>query len=196
VIVFAREVFLCKCSTEVPPSEPDDAIARELRFVRGGEEHLPLLDPAHHNAEHVADFRARLARGEHWLLGLMGGRLATYTWLHTRRRCEYPYLPGCAFELPDDYGYGYDAWTPPELRGAGLRRRAFAEELRTLQATGRAWEASYFVAHQIEGAHRSLALAGIAVVPLWRITLAPGRRLRADALMPHPGPAPAFRPPS
>src|SRR5579875_1361308 len=104
MIVFAREVFLCKCSTDVPATDAGDGLTRELRFLRGGTEHLRLLDPAHHNAEHVADFRARLARGEHWLLGLLGDRVATYTWLHTRARCEYPYLPGCAFDLPDDFG--------------------------------------------------------------------------------------------
>jgi hypothetical protein len=109
-----------------------------------------------------------------------------------RDRCEYPYLPGCAFALPPSFGYGYDAWTPPELRGAGLRRLAFAEELRVLSAAGRAWEASYFVAHQLDGARRSLAQAGIAVVPLWRITLAADRRLRAERLLDEPGVHPLF----
>jgi hypothetical protein len=194
MIVLSREVFLCKCSTDVPATDAGGGPARDLRFVRGGAEHLDMLDPAHHNAEHVADFRARLARGEHWVLGLLGDRVATYTWLHTRRRCEYPYLPGCAFDLPDDFGYGYDAWTPPDLRGCGLRRRAFAEELRVLRDAGRAWEASYFVAHQLEGARRSLALAGIVIEALWRVALAPDRRLDAEPLVPAPRARPAFTP--
>ncbi len=168
MIVLAREVFLCKCSTDV-----DDDLdgVDSLRFVDGAEHHLRLLDPVHHGDDHLADFRSRLARGERWLLGLLGDRLATYTWMHTRSRCEYPYLPGCAFLLPEDFGYGYDAWTPPDLRGLGLRRRAFAEELRRLRALGKSSEASFFVAHQLEGARRSLAVAGIGIVPLWRVAL-------------------------
>src|SRR5579883_3287946 len=117
MIVLAREVFLCKCSTAVepPPRSGDrDGGTSDLRFVCGDLTHLGLLDPVHHGDEHVRDFRARLARGETWLLGLRGGRVATYTWLHERRTCEYPYLPGCVFDLPPDTAYGYDAWTPPE----------------------------------------------------------------------------------
>ena len=116
------------------------------------------------------------------MLGFVGDRIATYTWLHTRSSCEYPYLPGCAFRLGRGYGYGYDAWTPPELRGAGLRRRAFVEELRWLHATGALWEASFFVAHQLDGARRSLARVGVEVVPLWRAALGPGRRLTFERL--------------
>jgi hypothetical protein len=177
MIVLAREVFFCKCSTDVPSSPDDDALDREVRFVHGSEEHLRLLDPAHHGDDHARDFRARLERGETWLLGLAGERVMTYTWLHTRSSCEYPYLPGCVFRQGPAFGFGYDAWTPPELRGAGLRRRAFVRELRWLREMGRLWETSFFVAHQLEGARRSLALACIDVVPLWRVALGPGRRL-------------------
>jgi hypothetical protein len=182
MIVLAREVFLCKCSTEVGAPSADGDLERNVRFVRGSEDHLGLLDPVHHDAEHACDFRARLARGETWLLGVAGGQVATYTWLHTRSSCEYPYLPGCAFRLGPAYGYGYDAWTPPERRGAGLRRQAFVEELRWLGAMGKRWEASFFVAHQLEGAKQSLVRAGIAVVPVWRIALGPGRRATFERL--------------
>jgi hypothetical protein len=185
MIVLAREVFLCKCSTDVP-SEPDGGEDTEnLRFVTGSEAHIELLDREHHGGDHIADFRARLARGEYWLIGLLGDRIATYTWLHTRPRCEYPYLAGCAFSLPDTFGYGYDAWTPPTLRGSGLRRAAFVEELRVLSSRGKAWEASFFVAYQLEGARRSLARARVKIVPLWRVALdrgARGRRLTAERL--------------
>ena len=193
MIVLAREVFLCTCSTDVPDvhDEPADASpARELRFVRGAEAHLGLLDTAHHGPDHLRELRGRLARGEAWLLGLLGTRVATYTWLHARAACEYPYLPGCAFDLPADHGYGYDAWTDPSLRGGGLRRRAFVEELRWLRAMGKRREASFFVAHQLEGARRSLGLAGIAIDPLWRVSLAADRRVVFEQLGDEPGIAP------
>jgi hypothetical protein len=181
MIVLAREVCLCKCSTAVP-SNPG-AETDGLRFVAGSERHLGLLDPSHHDDARRAEFQARLERSEHWLLGLVGDRVATYTWLHTRARCEYPYLPGCTFSLPADFGYGYDAWTTPALRGAGLRRAAFVQELRVLATLGKAWEASFFVHYQLEGARRSLARACIDIVPLWRVTLdrddGNGRRLQA-----------------
>jgi hypothetical protein len=179
MIVLAREVFVCKCSTETHGAA---AGSDGVHFVRGETPHLSLLDPAHHSSEHVADFRARLARREHWLLGLQGERVVTYTWLHARRRCDYPYLPGCGFDLAPDVGYGYDAWTPPELRGSGLRRRAFVEELGVLRTWGKAWEASFFVAHQLDGARRSLGHAGIAVLPLWRVALRRDRSLAVERL--------------
>jgi hypothetical protein len=185
MIVLAREVFLCKCPTAVdaPPHDgsPDRATS-DLRFVRGGLSHLGRLDPAHHADEHVRDFRDRLTRGETWLLGLRAGRIATYTWLHDRDTCAYPYLPGCVFDLPADTAFGYDAWTPPELRGSGLRRRAFVEELRLLADRGKEWEASFFVAHQLEGARRSLGLVGITIVPVWRAVLGRDRRLSLTSL--------------
>jgi hypothetical protein len=185
MIVLAREVFLCKCPTAadaLPRDGSPDGDARDLRFVRGDVSHLGLLDPAHHGDEHVRDFRDRLALGETWLLGLRAGRVATYTWLHDRDTCAYPYLPGCVFGLPPDTAYGYDAWTPPELRGGGLRRHAFVEELRLLADRGKKWEASFFVAHQLEGARRSLGLVGITIVPVWRAALGRDRRLSLTPL--------------
>src|SRR5581483_3427199 len=126
--------------------------------------------------------RARLARGEHWMVGLVDDRIVTYTWLHGRPTCEYPYLPGCTFNLSADTGYGYDAWTPPDLRGGGLRRRAFLEELHILRALGKNWEASYFVKHQLDGATRSLGKVGIVIEPLWRVTLQRDKRLAVENL--------------
>jgi hypothetical protein len=115
-------------------------------------------------------------------VGDADGKIVTYTWLHTRSQVSYPSLPGCVFEVAADVGYGYDAWTPPELRGAGLRRRAFLEELHVLARLGRRWEASFFVKHQLEGATRSLALVGIEVVPLWRVTVNRDKTLNAEQL--------------
>jgi hypothetical protein len=195
MIVLAREVFLCKCSTaaDAPPHDGSrDRAARHLRFLRGDLSHLGLLDAAHHGDEHVRDFRDRLARGETWLLGLHAERVATYTWLHDRDTCAYPYLPGCVFDLPADTAFGYDAWTPPELRGSGLRRSAFVEELRLLAGRGKAWEASFFVAHQLEGARRSLGLAGITIVPVWRAALGRDRRLSLTSLADPCGIMPRF----
>jgi hypothetical protein len=177
MIVLSREVFLCKCATDVAPVRSEDA-AEGLRFESGSDRCFSMLDRAYHDADRVAEFRARLDCGEYWLVGYVGERIATYTWLHTRDRCEYPYLPGCAFSLPHDFAYGYDAWTAPALRGSGLRRAAFVEELRVLSSLGRTWEASFFVAYQLEGARRSLSRARVSVVPLWRVALDPGSRGR------------------
>jgi hypothetical protein len=185
VIVLAREVFVCKCSTDVRADDPDASEeVRKVRWVSGTEEHLPLLDPAHHDAAHVEDLRARLARGEKWVLGLAGERVVSYTWLHTRRTIEYPYLPGCAFNVAPDAGYGYDAWTPPELRGGGLRRTGFLQELNVLRALGIAWETSFFVKHQIEGATRSLGKVGIAIIPIWRAHLVKRDEVAFELLVP------------
>jgi hypothetical protein len=188
VIVLAREVFVCKCATDVgrddPEASPD---VRRVEWVRGTEAHLALLQPQHHSPEHVEELRQRLGRGEHWVLGLLDGRVVSYTWLHTRRRIEYPYLPGCVFETAEDVGYGYDAWTPPELRGGGLRRRGFLEELNVLKEGGIKWEASFFVKHQLEGATRSLGKVGIHIVPLWRVRLERDRKLSFEDLAPGDG---------
>jgi hypothetical protein len=185
VIVLAREVFVCKCSTRVQKGDPDASPeVKEVRWLKGTEEHLALVDPEFHAREHVEELRARLRRGEHWVLGLAGDRIVSYTWLHTRSTIEYPYIKGCAFRVAPDVGYGYDAWTPPDLRGGGLRRTGFLEELHILEAMGIAWEASFFVKHQIEGATRSLAKVGIAIVPLWRVRLAKRDSLEFERLVP------------
>ncbi len=185
VIVLAREVYVCKCSTDVPLDDPNASPeAKRVRWVQGTEADLARLPVEHHNAEHVEDLRTRLARGEYWVLGLDGERVVSYTWLHSRRTIDYPYLPGCTFETAPDVGYGYDAWTPPELRGGGLRRVGFLVELHALKAMGMKWEASFFVKHQLEGATRSLGKAGIQIVPLWRVRLESGRTLSFENLAP------------
>jgi hypothetical protein len=197
MIVLAREVFLCKCATDVVDvndAPAMDGASRDLRFVRGDVDQLALLDPSHHTPEHVCELRARLERGEIWLVGALGSRVATYTWLHTRASCEYPYLPGCAFDLPVEHAFGYDAWTAPDLRGVGLRRRAFVEELRWLRSLGKRWESSFFVAHQLDGARRSLGLAGVQIAPVWRVALGHDRRLVFERLRDEPGITPRQQP--
>jgi hypothetical protein len=106
----------------------------------------------------------------------------TYTWLHQRPRIEYRYLPGCTFSVGPGVAYGYDAWTAPPFRGAGLRRRAFVEELRVLRSLGALWETSFFVKHQLEGAQRSLGQVGIVIEPLWHVRLRPDRTLATERL--------------
>jgi hypothetical protein len=194
MIVFAREVFACVCSTDVQEdlgASPDVQPSR-IRFRLGIETDLRGLDGEHHEASHVGELRERLLRGERWLIGVDEDRVVTYTWLHTRRRVSYPYLPGCDFEVADGVGYGYDAWTLPDLRGGGLRRTAFVEELRILKSLGMGWEASFFVKHQLEGATRSLATVGIAVEPLWRVWLQRGRELGVERLADHDILRPSF----
>jgi hypothetical protein len=183
VFLISREVFVCKCSTDVRLDDPDasEEVAN-VKWLRGGEEHLSLLSESDHKPAQIDELRARLARGEYWVLGLAGTRVVSYTWLHTRDVIDFPYLPGCTFRVAAGVGYGYDAYTPPDLRGGGLRRRGFLDELRVLKEMGMAWEASFFVQHQIEGARRSLGKVGIEIVPLWRVHLEHGNKLSFDRI--------------
>jgi hypothetical protein len=183
MLLVSRTLFACKCSTNARRDDPDASDeARKVRWVRGGEEHLGLLSSDDHRPDQIDELRARLQRGEYWVLGLLGDRVASYTWLHTRDVIDFPYLPGCTFRVAVDVGYGYDAWTPPDLRGAGIRRRGFLEELHVLEQMGMGWEASFFVDSQIEGAQRSLGKVGIEVVPLWRVHLEHDRSLTIEQL--------------
>ncbi len=183
MIVLARDVYLCKCATLVRPAESGDELP-QVDWVKGGEAELALLDANHHSLDHAAELRQRLEGGEHWMVGVRGGRIVTYTWLRVARRIAYPYLPDCVFDVGPNLGYGYDAWTPPDLRGSGLRRAGFLEELRILRTQlGCAWELSFFVKHQLEGATRSLGGVGIDVLPLWRIQLGRDRALRFTCLV-------------
>ena len=184
VLVFAREVFVCKCSTEVPRQDPNaTGPAKEVAWHGGSEKDFAKLDREHHHAEHLDDFRVRLERGEYWMIGTIGGEIATYTWLTNPDKAIYPSLPGCEIALSPETGYGYDAWTPPELRGKGLRRVGFLEELNILREHfGHNWEASFFVRYQLEGATRSLAKVGIVIEPLWRVSLNRDRSLAAECL--------------
>lgn len=184
MLVFAREVFVCKCSTDVPTRDPSaTGMAAEVQFVQGSLADLNRVDMEHHGEEDLAQMRQRLDRGHYWMIGQIGERIVTYTWLHQGGVATYPSLPGCEVRLRDDTGYGYDAWTPPDLRGQGLRRVGFLEELGILRRHwGLRWEASFFVKHQLEGATASLAKVGIHVVPLWRVWLKRDRSLDAEKL--------------
>jgi hypothetical protein len=197
MLVPAREVYVCKCSTEVsPPVEPP---AVPVRFREGTEADIERVDRRHHGPEHHADFRARLAGGDAWLLVESdagrphGSDIVAYTWLHGGSRARYPTLPGCEIILSAATGYGYDAWTMPELRGRGLRRHGFVAELELLRRRwDKRWEASFFVSYQLEGARRSLAEVGIDIIPLWRVYLRRDRSLGAECLVDDGAVRPAF----
>lgn len=194
MIVFSREVYACQCGTNVPADDPQAGdVARRVVLSAGTEADLPDLDLEHHDADHVAELRSRLRAGEHWTVGRLDGQIIHYHWISTQRRCTYPSLPGCVFELDPRAAYGYDAWTHPSLRGHGVRRRAFVHELNRVRALGREQEAGFFAAYHLEGAIRSLARAGITLEPQWRISLQRDRTLlfeqvteRAPACWPAP----------
>jgi hypothetical protein len=177
---FSREVFICKCSTEVDLTR---ANVPGLRFRSGARSDLSRLDPAYHDTRIIEDMQQRLERGEYWMLGEQGDDIVTYTWLFARGTFRYTYLPGCEFTLGDDTAYGYGAWTPNHLRGHGLRQRAFLEELDILRGWGKKWEASVFIKQQLEGAKRSLGKVGIEIVPLWRVVYGHDRKLVAERLL-------------
>jgi hypothetical protein len=196
MLVPAREVYVCKCSTEVRPGPEPPVVP--VRFRRGGPADIERVDPRHHGPQHLADFSQRLSGGDVWLLAeseagrAHGSEIVGYTWLHGGSRARYPTLPGCEIHLAPDVGYGYDAWTMPELRGQGLRRHGFVAELRLLREMGKRWEASFFVSYQLDGARRSLAAAGIEIIPLWRVYLRRDRTLGAERLLDDPSARPAF----
>ena len=193
MLVFAREVFVCKCSTDVPRTDPSaTGPAARVTFVKGTEADIDRVSRVHHGDEDLAQMRQRLERGDYWMIGQVDDAIVAYTWLHHRDRAAYPSLPGCEIRLRADTGYGYDAWTDPDLRGAGLRRVGFLEELGILRDWGMNWEASFFVKHQLEGATRSLGAAGIEVVALWRVWLQADRTLAAEQLVDDDAAVPAF----
>jgi len=197
VLVFAREVFVCKCSTDVVRSDPNaTGLSARVRFIKGTEADIDRVDRKHHGDEDIAQMRQRLERGDHWMIGDVDDRMVAYTWLHHRDRAAYPSLPGCEVRLRADTGYGYDAWTDPDLRGHGLRRVGFLEELNILRDMGMNWEASFFVKHQLDGATRSLGSAGIEIVPIWRVYLQPDRTLAAERLLDDDAAVPAFLEPT
>jgi hypothetical protein len=182
---FSREVFICKCSTAVDVHQMDnDPEVQGLRFGEGVPADIERLSREYHDARMLQEIRDRLARGEYWMIGECAGEIVTYTFLYARDSFEYTYLPGCRFAMGSDTAYGYGAWTPNHLRGKGLRRRAFLEELDILRRWGKAWEASVFIKQQIEGANRSLSKVGIEILPLWRVEYTRDRRLLAERLAP------------
>ena len=180
---FSREVYVCKCSTDVRMDDPDEnGDVRRLRFLAGGEADLARLDRAYHTDLYVKEITERVRRGEYWMIGELDGTIVTYTFLVRGPQFEYSYLPGCAFQMNTETAYGYGAWTPDHLRGRGFRRRAFLEELRILRSWGKKWEASVFIKQQMDGARRSLGQVGIEPLPLWKVVYTRRRTLEAERL--------------
>src|SRR5688572_12940548 len=67
MIVFAREVYACRCGTDVPEEDPEASdVARRAVLSPGTAACLAELDPEHHDAAHLAELRARLDAGEDW----------------------------------------------------------------------------------------------------------------------------------
>ncbi len=181
MIPLAREVFVVKCATEVAREAPPAG----LRFKRGSEQDLARLAPVEESdATAAEELRARLQNGDHWVLGELDGAIATWGWLHTRERIDYPWLHGCAFDVSSDAGFSFDAWTSPALRDRGLRRQAALEENRVLAALGKKWNVAFYVVHQLEAAKKSLAKVGIELVPLWRVSVENRKALRLERLAP------------
>ncbi len=197
MLVFAREVFVCKCSTDVVRRDPNaTGLSARVKFVKGTEADIDRVNRKHHGDEDIAQMRQRLERGDHWMIAEGDGAIVGYTWLHHRDSAAYPSLPGCEVRLRADCGYGYDAWTDPDLRGHGLRRVGFLEELNILKDWGMNWEASFFVKHQLEGATRSLGSAGIEIIPIYRVWLQADRTLAAEQLVDDDAAVPSFLEPA
>ena len=150
-------------------------------FKMGSEADLSRLDTKDHAPGYLSECRQRF--DDHWwLIGELDSKIVTYTWLHQKNSAQYRFLKGCNIKLSKSCGYGYDAWTPPEMRGKGLRRLAFAYELQFLKGEGLSYEASFFVKHQLEGATRSLAKAGIDVLPVWRLKVQRDKTYEVECL--------------
>lgn len=64
---------------------------------------------------------AFLRGGDTCLLSLVDGRIAGYTWVHTRGCPEI--LPGLQLQLPAHALYNFAGFTHPDFRGAGLQAR-------------------------------------------------------------------------
>ena len=182
MVNFAREVFVCVCPTNVPKSEQNgQRPPQTVSFHQGVASDIERLDPEHHSPEYLEDLPKRL-EDHYWLVGEIDNRIVTYTWLHKNGHAEYRFLTGCGISMDDRCGYGFDAWTPPDLRGQGLRRVAFLEELMVLNNMGCDYEASFFVKHQLEGATRSLASVGIDVIPVWKVNVNRDKSFRSECL--------------
>jgi hypothetical protein len=181
-VIFAREVFVTKFATR--PRQPP-APGEKISFHRGTERELALLDTTDVEVAPLAELRERIADpAVWWVLGMIDGTVASYSWLDPGESFDYPFLPGCSFRLGPGCVYGFDAWTSKARRGEGLRRRVFLEETQIGAELGYQWEIGIFVKHHIAEVTRSVARVGIEIVPLWRVWLKGAGRLGAENLLP------------
>src|SRR5260221_8200719 len=156
--LFYREVVVCKFATELR-EVGDTPVSDGVRFRRGAVSDFVRLDGTDATSARLGEFEGRLSVGEIWMIGEIGDRIVTYTWLQQEPEFSYPYLPGCVFAIRPAAAYGYDAFTAPDHRVLGLRRRAFVEELRWLDVLGKRWEVGVFIKAHLDGAIRSLSRA-------------------------------------
>jgi GNAT superfamily N-acetyltransferase len=174
MMAFSRVAYVCKCPTEgAAPGPPDQGEPECVRVRRGTIADVDRLPADASPPERAGRLRARLEAGEIFLVGEIAGRIGSCTWLRRGGGFALHHLPGRSFRLAEGVGYGHDAWTDPALRGRGIRRAVFAEELRVLARLGCAWEVSYFVAPQLEGGRRNLGRIGVPLVELWKVTARP-----------------------
>ena len=173
-MAFSRVAYVCKCSTRIPDLDPEAPLAEGVRVRTGSEADLARLPAEIDPPGRRARLAERLALGEIFVVGEIGDRIVSCTWLRRGGVFTLHHLPDRPFRLALGIGYGYDAWTDPALRGRGIRRAVFAEELRILRRLGAAWEVSYFVDHQLEGGRRNLSRIGSSLIPLWKLTVRPG----------------------
>ncbi len=191
MMAFSRVAYVCKCPTQVP-ARAGSAATGPLLVRTGGERDIDCLPEELLSWGRRERLQARLADGEQFVVGELEGRLVSCTWLRPGGVFSLHHLPGKAFRLGDGVGYGHDAWTDPALRGQGLRRSVFAEELRILARLGLAWEVSYFVDHQLEGGRRSLASIGVPLTALWKIRVRSGGAVDLEALSEDDAATPCF----
>jgi hypothetical protein len=179
MMAFSRVAYVCKVPTRVPADidVSDDIVVRTGH--RGDLARFPeeLLSPGRREK-----LEARLEADEILVVGEVGGRIVSCTWLRRGGEFALHHLPEHRFRLGPGVGYGYDAWTDPTLRGRGIRRAVFAEELRILEFLGCSFEVSYFVDHQLDGGRRNLARIGVPLVPLWKMAIRPGGTVALEAL--------------
>ena len=181
MMAFSRVAYVCKCPTRVTA---DPEVSRDVVVRTGHPGDLARLPAELLGPGRLPILQGRLGAGEILVLGEVSGRVASCTWLRRGGAFTLHHLPERAFHLASGVGYGYDAWTDPALRGRGIRRAVFAEELRTLERLGVAWEVSYFVNHQLDGGRRNLERIGVPLTPLWRVSVRPGGAVALDALAP------------
>lgn len=181
MMAFSRVAYVCKVPTQVPAGVRHETRG-DILVRTGGEPDIDRLPAELLAAGGRERLQRRLADGELFVVGELDGRLVSSTWLRPGGVFSLHHLPGKTFRLAEGVGYGHDAWTDPAVRGLGLRRSVFAEELRILARLGLAWEVSYFVDHQLEGGRRTLARIGVPLTPLWKIRVRPDGSLALTAL--------------
>jgi CelD/BcsL family acetyltransferase involved in cellulose biosynthesis/GNAT superfamily N-acetyltransferase len=107
------------------PADAADLPASE-DFARDRWEDLELFqptEPRHTRDACLADWRQRLARGEHVFTRVEDGRLAAYGWLVDRQKTMPLTWVNQSVELPDGSAVLYDYYTLPEYRHRDFYQR-------------------------------------------------------------------------